>query len=389
MIPTHYIFPKRKLSRFIVTSAIISLRIVAIELVGFVVLAQAPATRGDNQETYIWRVSDDDSHFYLLGSIHVLRFSDYPLATIYDVAFDQVDSVTFEIDLDDVDEESLASLMASRATYVGSRNLRNDINAATYNKLRSYLQARGLLINDAFKPWFYVFLLSGFETEEGGLDQADGVDEHYFNRTRERNLPVSALETPGQQIDLLIDVLESQSASEVEEALNEIMDNPGILASESIELIEAWNSGDLKQMEALLDQGADSVELNRRLLDERNENWMPALVSYLNSNRKELVIVGAGHLIGSSGLLELLRNAGYQLEALPLPSWIEMSRSLLPDRFEFTISGNMGRRCTIERTTDLNNWTDVVGFDLTDEETKWQVETFQPRFYRAVLAEGN
>lgn len=373
----------------LLVSAIKSLRIVTVRLAGLTAIAFAPLLGDDARETYIWRVSDDDSHIYLLGSIHILRFSDYPLATIYDVAFDQVDSVTFEINYDDVDEEVLASVMGNRATYVGSRNLRNDISPTTYNKLRGYLEARNLLVSDTLKPWIYLFLLSGFETEEAGLDQADGVDEYYFNRARQRNLPVSALETPGQQLDLLIDILESRSASEIEAALNEILDNPGMFASESIELIEAWNSRELGQMESLLDQGADTFELDSRLLDERNQNWMPTLVSYLNSNRKELVVVGAGHLIGPNGLIELLSNAGFQLEALPLPPWIEMSRSLVHDRFEFTISGNMGMRCTIERTTDLKNWTGVIGFDLSDGEIKWQIETFPPRFYRAVLSARN
>jgi len=54
----------------------------------------------DDRETFIWRVSDEDSRIYLLGSIHVLRPSDYPLAGIYDIALEQVDSVTFEIILD-------------------------------------------------------------------------------------------------------------------------------------------------------------------------------------------------------------------------------------------------------------------------------------------------
>jgi hypothetical protein len=50
------------------------------------------------------------------------------------------------------------------------------------------------------------------------------------------------------------------------------------------------------------------------LTTDRNRKWLPIITGLLHDNQDYLVIVGALHLIGDDGLVELLRHEGYTVE---------------------------------------------------------------------------
>jgi uncharacterized protein len=56
--------------------------------------------------------------------------------------------------------------------------------------------------------------------------------------------------------------------------------------------------------------------LNERLLVERNKNWIPHIETYLKSNQNHIVVVGAAHMVGEAGVINLLRKKGYTVEQL-------------------------------------------------------------------------
>ena len=57
-------------------------------------------------------------------------------------------------------------------------------------------------------------------------------------------------------------------------------------------------------------------ELYKRLLVERNNNWMPKLDALFSRKGRSLVVVGAAHLVGPDGLLALLKAKGYRVEQI-------------------------------------------------------------------------
>ena len=85
--------------------------------------------------------------------------------------------------------------------------------------------------------------------------------------------------------------------------------------SELPALINAWKNGDKAKIQALLDDEDSSPELRQylaeRLIKERNQRWLPQLMT--QTPDRTFVVVGAMHLYGHNGLLELLKQNGYQL----------------------------------------------------------------------------
>jgi uncharacterized protein YbaP (TraB family) len=52
------------------------------------------------------------------------------------------------------------------------------------------------------------------------------------------------------------------------------------------------------------------------IFDQRNLLWLPRIIETLRSDKRTLILVGAGHLGGPGGVLALLRDAGLEFQAL-------------------------------------------------------------------------
>ncbi len=57
-------------------------------------------------------------------------------------------------------------------------------------------------------------------------------------------------------------------------------------------------------------------EIYKKILTDRNMNWILEIDSYLDSEKVEFVMVGALHLPGPEGVLEMLKDKGYKLSQL-------------------------------------------------------------------------
>ena len=78
-------------------------------------------------------------------------------------------------------------------------------------------------------------------------------------------------------------------------------------------VLSAWRHGDTARLATLLSKEyREFPALYRPLVTDRNQHWLPQIERFLKDDRNTLVVVGALHLVGDGGLLELLRQDGYQ-----------------------------------------------------------------------------
>ena len=78
-------------------------------------------------------------------------------------------------------------------------------------------------------------------------------------------------------------------------------------------LMTAWLAGDASAIERLLvDSAKDSPAIHQALFIDRNKRWVPKIEACLAAGRC-MVVVGAGHLVGTDGLVDLLSRRGYRL----------------------------------------------------------------------------
>jgi len=125
--------------------------------------------------------------------------------------------------------------------------------------------------------------------------------------------PISGLETMDEQLG----VLQGMSNADQARFLDMVVDEMHDVGGETQSVVNAWRSGDAGKLSALLgDEYKSFPNLYRLLVSERNKRWVPQIEKLLHGSQDAFVVVGALHLVGDGGLLEILRRDGFKAEQL-------------------------------------------------------------------------
>lgn len=266
----------------------------------------------------LWKVSDADNSLYLLGSFHLLAKADYPLSADIDQAFDDAESLVFEVAPEDLDDPGVTGRMLALASSDPASSLARAVPADLAPALDARLAAAGLPPERmaGFEPWFVDTMLVTMLGQRSGYAPEDGLDRVLMARAKAAGKPASGLETVDQQLATLDGTpLPEQIAS-----LREFVKEGDGAAARLDELHAAWRGGDVPTLERLTRE--DMRELTpatyQRLNVDRNRAWLPTLERMLAQGRGHdvLVVVGALHLLGDDGVVALLRARGYRVERI-------------------------------------------------------------------------
>jgi uncharacterized protein len=85
-----------------------------------------------------------------------------------------------------------------------------------------------------------------------------------------------------------------------------------------VSMIKYWRSGDIDSLNNLIidSMKKDSPKMYQSILVDRNNNWIPKIEQYFATSEVEFVLVGAAHMIGEDGLINLLVKKGYKVTQL-------------------------------------------------------------------------
>ena len=115
-----------------------------------------------------------------------------------------------------------------------------------------------------------------------------------------------------ESVDFQLNVLFGDPISKQAEDLLESIRKEDMMKSFSFDLYNAYITQDIEKVRQLMidpDLGL-KPEDEAKMLTDRNENWVSQLKTIL-PQKSVFVCVGAGHLPGDKGVLNLLREAGY------------------------------------------------------------------------------
>ncbi len=293
-----------------------SLLLGACLLTGTAVAAPAAKAGSTAPVPLLWKVTGPgDSRVYLLGSFHMLRADDYPLAADVDQAFAASNRLMFELSPADMQSPDLVGKMMQAAMRTDGSELRRDLDAPTWTKLQAYAAANNMPLAQlqGMKPWFVGLTITLSQLARMGLDPELGLDRHFMKRAADAGKPTSGLES----IDTQIAVFAQMSAKEQQQMVAEALDQAEQADALSRKLHDAWRRGDEKTLwnEMAVDMRSQYPQLYKRINTDRNDAWVPKLQQQLQAGQGgTLVVVGALHLLGEDGLVEKLRGKGFKVE---------------------------------------------------------------------------
>ena len=267
-------------------------------------------TTGVFEQGLLWRIEKDGAApSHLFGTIHL---ADKRVTTLPDTVrtpFDTARSFAMEVSLD---QTNIAAL-ATRMVYLDGRSLPGVAGDALFQKIAPLTAGLGLPAEMArvFKPWAMVLLL-----QMPQQDPANVLDFMLQRMAAEQGKALHALETVDEQVAAFELMTEQDQLA----LLRHAVETHHELKAQREKMLQAYLQRDLGAMWQLGEADiARRPELrplkqvfDQRLLYDRNARMLERMQPQLKIGAA-FIAVGALHLYGEKGLLNLLERDGYRL----------------------------------------------------------------------------
>jgi uncharacterized protein len=266
-------------------------------------------------ESSVWKAQKDNSVIYLGGTCHILRETDYPLPPEFEKAYKASEIVVFETDLAKLQDPATQQKLLTQAMYTDGSTIDKHLSAQTYDELRTYCESNNIPLKafSQFKPSMLMVTLTFMEFMKMGVTQ-QGVDQFFYGLANKDKKGVEGLETVDEQINYILSMADG---NEDEFVTYSIKDLKTIKQQFKI-LADAWRKGDTEKLDALMvsEIKTRQPKLYKKLITDRNRNWLPLIDAYQKTPRTEFILVGVGHLVGPDGIIETLKKKGYKVDKL-------------------------------------------------------------------------
>ncbi|MFI5171191.1 MAG: TraB/GumN family protein [Chitinophagales bacterium] len=243
---------------------------------------------------------------YLYGTIHIMDREDFSIRKEIDSVFAVSEQVAFEIKMDDL---SAIGKVQSWMVLPPDKKLSDFCSPDEYEKIKKYLKDSLDMDIEMFagqKP-FVLEQLMMMETMEG---ETASYEEYFLTKSITAHKPIKGLELVEDQLNLFDTIPYSE---QIDWILEEI-DSSGDYGELWMQLIDAYKIEDLTLISKLM-KSTIEYKYESLLISGRNKNWIPVIENLIQL-KSTFIAVGAGHLPGENGVLELLRKKGYSLKAI-------------------------------------------------------------------------
>ena len=263
----------------------------------------------------VWAIHGDHNTVYLAGSVHLLKANDSALPPAFDRAYTGSHTLIMELDLGKVDPTAAATWMAEHGMLPAGSDLKTVIGAARYQRVSAEATRLGVPMEmvGQFAPWVLGLQLMELQYAKDGFDAESGVEQQLEHRAQTDSKATEGLETLQEQLGFFEALTPEEQGKFLDLVLNDLHD----VDSDTQKVITAWRAGDAPKLAALLsDEYKQFPALYRSLVTERNKRWEPQIAKLLHDKDNYFVVVGALHLVGDGGLLELMKKDGFKVEQL-------------------------------------------------------------------------
>jgi len=274
------------------------------------------------EKSLLWKISGKNikTPSFLYGTIHLIGKDDffYPKGTL--AAFEEAEDVVFEIDMNEMSDMGSQMGMLQHVFMSNDTTLKDLLTETDYNLVNTHFSDMGLpmFMLEKFKPMFLTVFASGdmdMGSLLGGGDQEASTKSYefeFFELAKELKKDVSGLETMEFQMSIFEKIPYSAQAEMLVEAIK--AEDTG--ADSFQEMVVMYKNQDITAMINMMDEEAGSMGgYDDILLVERNKNWIP-IITKMMTNKSVFFAVGAGHLAGKNGVINLLKKQGYTLTPL-------------------------------------------------------------------------
>ena len=284
------------------------------------VVQEAAPVSAELENALLWEISGKKltESSYLFGTIHIIDQKDFfwPNGTLK--ALEDSDKVVFEINMDNImDMENIGNLMGILDGIMmdGGVTLKDLVSAEDYQMINDHFSELGLplFFFEKMKPMFLTVFGSG-DIKPGDLQSGEikSYEQELLTIGKSANKVFDGLETIEYQISIFDSIPYKAQADMLVESIK-AGDTENDQFKEMVKIYRAQDLNAMQEMFAAEEGGIEGFE--DILLVNRNKNWIPIMIKMMGE-KPTFFAVGAGHLGGEYGVIELLRKEGYNLKPL-------------------------------------------------------------------------
>ena len=270
--------------------------------------AQQKLKVNKDENTMLWQISGKEikQPSFLFGTFHMMCKDDISFSSELKTAVTNANVVYLEMDMDD------PSIMLSGLKLMSMKDgakLQDLYKPEEYAKISSYFKDSlhmpiGML--QTVKPFFLAAMLY---PKMMPCKAVSGVEEELMKFAKMQKKEIKGLETMEFQAAVFDSIPYKEQAKELLKSIDSIASYQKYF----VKMMSVYKQQQLSAMEGLLKDTEFGMEDHQDLLlNDRNKKWVKQLKNIL-PKQSLFVAVGAGHLVGKQGLINLLKKEGYTL----------------------------------------------------------------------------
>ena len=267
------------------------------------------------ENALLWRISGKGlpTASYLYGTIHMIGKNDFFLTDSTRSAIDRAKLVTFEINMEDMMNLPAQMGLMMKSFMAGGKSLSDLLSKEDYELVKAHFDKQGLplFLFERMKPMFLT-VLADTDMSGGGLgDDGDMVsyEMKIMDIAEQQKKKMGGLETAEYQMSMFDSIPYEEQAQMLVESIK----SSGAENSQFDDMVKLYKNQDIVGMGTMMGEDESIGGHEDLLLNQRNRNWIPIMGDMMLA-QPTFFAVGAGHLGGESGVVSLLRQAGYTVQ---------------------------------------------------------------------------
>lgn len=275
------------------------------------ILNAKPKNTENKNNSILWKVSGNglSKPSYLFGTIHIICDNDYFFTEKMKKALEETDKLVLELNLADMN--TIMQYQQAMILPEGKKLQNFFATESDFENFSTKLKSKLGIEAESFQTLKPIVLLSLISQKAFICDKTSSYEMNLIDISKKENKDIAGLETTMAQIKIFDDMKDQDIQAILMSGLND-MDEENKIQNE---MIHAYKNQDINRLHQLIMDSKEFKDHEDVLINDRNKNWTELLPNIMKE-KSCFVAVGAGHLAGENGLIQLLKNKGYQVEGV-------------------------------------------------------------------------
>lgn len=279
----------------------------SVSLIGL--LFSGLTSNAQNDNSLLWKISGNglEKPSYVFGTIHMICEDDYIMTPVIEKTIQSVDAYYAELDF-----SNMVEMTRLQKEMVAEKPLSQRIDADTYKHLQELLKEVVNLDITHFENLSDAAITSVVTMKSYPCETQKSYEVELLQKALKENKKMGGLESVEFQINVMKKTMDVKTLITM---LEELKDKGFETTQKMVSLYTNQQIDDLiRFMNETSYMNEDVYEI---MLVERNKNWSK-IIPELMKEESAFFAVGAGHLGGEIGILQLLRDQGYEVSPISI-----------------------------------------------------------------------